>query len=415
MLRIATTETRDLQALALAGQSALESWRVLSRLLAERLSPAHAALLAEPVQHEAQGTVDWYSDAQGTATPLEDLPEPARTEARDTLARLTAGIVGLTGQLAASRADGDRFLAEMLGLALRLPGPGYAYVVAGQPVLVAWAHVRSGGRGEEVVLTGAGSAGRAQPMAILPPPPSPLDAATPSRRWLWPAIGASLLVPILAVLLLLFDPFGLLLVTPAQCRLAPGQLDLAEGLRDAVAQEGVLRSELSRLTADAGQRRLMCPTPAVQPRLATPVPPPAPPVPAPSADAQRAERQGAGTGKLQIILAWDDTNDLDLRIVCPSGLDINFIRRELCGGRLDIDANGDVRSLTSSPVENVFFIDPPPGQYRVVVDPYGMRARPASPFRVTIRREGRPDQVIQGTAVNGQRNRTVTEFRVDAP
>jgi len=74
-----------------------------------------------------------------------------------------------------------------------------------------------------------------------------------------------------------------------------------------------------------------------------------------------------------------------------------------------------VRRLTPTPVENVYFTEPPPGRYRVVVDPYGMRESAASPFRVIIRRDGRPDQAVTGTAQNGRRNQTVAEFTVEPP
>ena len=276
-------------------------------------------------------------------------------------------------------------------------------------MLVGWGHSRVAARGAARVLTGA-KAPVAAAMAILPPPPSPYHAA-PRRTWLWGVLAASLAVPALALLLLWRDPFGWFQVDVAACRIMPGQLDLARALQDETAQEGVLRAELSRLAADAGQRRLMCP----------PIQPPAPPErqaalpapPPPSADEQRAQRRGAQGGKMQVILAWDDRNDLDLRIVCPDGTDINFIRRNACGGTLDVDANGDMNSLTDTPVENVFFADPQPGAYRIIVDPYGMRVRPNTPFRVTIRRDGRPDEVISGTAVNGRHNQQVGQFRVD--
>ena len=197
-----------------------------------------------------------------------------------------------------------------------------------------------------------------------------------------------------------------------ECRLEPGQLPLEQGLQDAVAQGGILRAELARLTADAGRRRLMCP-PIV---AAAPAPPPPPPPTPATGDARRAQQQGGHTGKLQVILAWDDSNDLDLQVVCPAGDGtINFIRRRACGGTLDVDANGDVNHLTQSPVENVFFEDPAPGAYQVIVDPYGMREHASSPFRVTIHRDGRPDEVFNGVAQNGQRYRAVMGFTVDAP
>ena len=38
-------------------------------------------------------------------------------------------------------------------------------------------------------------------------------------------------------------------------------------------------------------------------------------IPAPGTDARRAKEAGARTGKLQIILAWDDIDDLDLVVL----------------------------------------------------------------------------------------------------
>lgn len=403
-LPIATTRSQDLQPLAAAGQTVIEAWGALHTLL-RGLSPAHAALLAEPVANAARGEVDWYAEGDGPAARLEDLPDAERAAAQARLDQLAGDIQARAAQLGSSRAEGDRFLSDMLGLALRLPGENSVFVRNGQPVLVGWGHVRSGGRGGAAVLTGRALPPAAQAAAILPPPPSPYAAAAPRRAWLWGALAASCLAPLLAGLLLWRDPFGWFAVDPPQCRLEPGQLGLAEGLQEEAAREGVLRAELARLAADAGQRRLMCP----------PTPAPAAAAAPPSRDAERAQRQGAQAGKLQVILAWDDRNDLDLHVVCPDGLDINYIRRQACGGTLDVDANGDVRRLTPTAVENVYFTDPRPGRYRVVVDPYGMRERTASPFRVTVRRDGQPDRVTTGTAQNGRRNQAVTEFTVEPP
>ncbi len=398
---IATTRSQDLQPLAAAGQSVIEAWGALHALLMQK-SPALAALLAEPVANPVRGEVDWYAEGDGPAVRLEDLPEPERAAAEALLGQRVGEIQALAAQLGSSRAEDQRFLSDMLRLTLPRPGEGSVFVRGGQPVLVGWGHVRSGGRGAAAVLTGWAMPPVA-PAAILPPPPSPYAALPRRRTWLWGALGASLLAPVLAGLLLWRDPFGWFAVDAPQCRLEPGQLGLAQGLQEEVAREGVLRTELARLAADAGQRRLMCP------------PGPAAATAPPSQDAERAQRQGAQGGKLQVILAWDDRNDLDLHVVCPDGVDINFIRRQACGGTLDVDANGDVRRLTPTPVENVFFTEPQPGRYRIVVDPYGMRERPASPFRVTVRRDGQPDQVATGTAQNGRRNQAVTEFTVAPP
>jgi hypothetical protein len=66
-------------------------------------------------------------------------------------------------------------------------------------------------------------------------------------------------------------------------------------------------------------------------------------------------------------------------------------------------------------VENVYFDDPGPGTYRIVVDPYAMRVAVDSRFRVTIRRDGEPDRVVEGTARNGQHVQTVTQVNVAPP
>ena len=432
-LRIATTRTQDLQPLAGSGQAGVAAWGALHALLTRELSAAHAAVLAEPMVNEAQGTIDWYAEGEGAGARLIDLPEPVRARVQARLDQLAGEIGALATRLQTSRTEADRLLSVALEQALRLPGPEFVHVRGERPVLVGWAHVRSNQRAGEAALTGqawragggAGAAGRAGPgaagvaaggmpavprggMVILPAPASPFGVQARPGVWRWAGVVAAAVLGAVVFGLLLRDPFAWFSIPVPQCRLEPGQLGLGQGLQEAVARETVLRTELARLTADAGRRRLLCPPvqPAVQP-----VPPP----PAASTDARRAERQGGRSGKLQVILAWDDVNDLDLQVICPGGGNINFIRRQDCGGMLDVDANGDVNGLTSTPVENVYFNAPAPGTYRVIVDPYGMRSQPSSPYRVTVRREGRADQVVNGVAQNGQRNRVALEFTVEGP
>jgi hypothetical protein len=401
-LRITTTRSRDLQPLAVAGQTGIEAWRTLHTLLLRELSPAHAALLAEPVANEARSEVDWYAEGDGPAARLEDLPEPAHATTQARLDGLVRDVQGLAARLASSRANGDRFLSDMLALAMRLPGPECVHVLGEQPVLAGWGHIRGGERGGDVVLEGSALRSLVIPspaaqVVILPPPASPYAVIPPSRTWRRGLVGASLLAPLLALLLLWADPFGWFLIAVPRCKLEPSQLALAQGLQQGIAREGVLRAELARLTIDAGRRRLMCGRDL------------------PGDDISRAQGQGALGGKLQVILAWDDRNDLDLQIACPSGEEINFHHRESCGGTLDVDANGHAEQLTSSPIENVYFTDPPAGRYRVIVDPYSMGEHAETPFRLTIRRDGQADRTVTGTAQNGQRHQTVTEFAVDPP
>jgi uncharacterized protein YfaP (DUF2135 family) len=106
---------------------------------------------------------------------------------------------------------------------------------------------------------------------------------------------------------------------------------------------------------------------------------------------------------VQIILAWDDRNDLDLMMVCPNGERVFFGSRRGCGAELDVDRNaGD---LTATPVENIVFAtEPAPGRYTIWVWHFQNNppAPPSSPYRVTLKREGRPDQVFTGRVAAGQ-------------
>ena len=67
---------------------------------------------------------------------------------------------------------------------------------------------------------------------------------------------------------------------------------------------------------------------------------------------ERLEREGGKSGAVQVSLAWDDYNDLDLHLFCPSGERIYFNNKDSeCGGELDVDMN--VKPVSDNAVENV--------------------------------------------------------------
>lgn len=85
----------------------------------------------------------------------------------------------------------------------------------------------------------------------------------------------------------------------------------------------------------------------------------------------RLEREGAKSSDVQVSLMWNNYNDLDLHIVCPSGERIHGGNKiSACKGELDVDAN--VRAETRKPVENVFWPEgtAPGGTYHVYVHYY---------------------------------------------
>ena len=85
----------------------------------------------------------------------------------------------------------------------------------------------------------------------------------------------------------------------------------------------------------------------------------------------RLEREGARSSDVQVSLMWNNYNDLDLHVVCPSGERIHGgNRKSSCGGELDVDAN--VRPDSRKPIENVVWPEgqAPAGTYQVFVHYY---------------------------------------------
>jgi hypothetical protein len=92
---------------------------------------------------------------------------------------------------------------------------------------------------------------------------------------------------------------------------------------------------------------------------------------------RRLAAAGAGTGDVQISIAWNNVNDIDLHVMVEpigqsfGGSIINFMNRVgVAGGCLDVDRN--VQPTTRTPVENVFWGHgrAPFGRYTVAVHHY---------------------------------------------
>jgi hypothetical protein len=74
---------------------------------------------------------------------------------------------------------------------------------------------------------------------------------------------------------------------------------------------------------------------------------------------QRLTEAGAQTGDIQISIAWDTIDDIDLHVIVNTNghLDIiNWTRRiGTGGGMLDVDMNANNTALVNQPVENIFW------------------------------------------------------------
>jgi hypothetical protein len=128
---------------------------------------------------------------------------------------------------------------------------------------------------------------------------------------------------------------------------------------------------------------------------------------------ERLEREGGASGEVQISLAWDDFNDLDLHLFCPSGERIYFNNKKSdCGGLLDVDMN--VRPVSNTPVENVVWKgDAPLGTYKVGVHFYKhhrkRRTRRVCHYRLRVVTHGRSKEYL-GKIKYGQAMQMVTSF-----
>ena len=402
---IATTRNAELQVLGTGGQLAVQAWDQISGYLRRARSPAHAALFAEPNPDADRGITDWYAGVQGAAPPLESLPDAAQEAARAEFARLYGDIREEADRLRASTRESERFLGELLALALITPATDCLRVVGGQPVLVAWGHAKLGEAPSPELLIGmTRRRGGAGAMQIVGPPAAPPE----KRSWLSWLLGLLGLLLLLLLLLLLWrDPFGWFKAALPQCVVQPGNAELLDELRAAQAREAALRTDIAGEMLRLGDRRTACLPPEPPPRPRPPEPPRVtPPPPAPrQEDADRARREGARSGRVQIILAWDDRNDLDLVMICPNGERLYFDHRQACGAVLDVDRNAGNSALSPTPVENIVFAaEPAPGRYRIIVWHFQNNppAPASSPYRVTVKREGRPDQVFTGRVAAGQ-------------
>ncbi len=134
---------------------------------------------------------------------------------------------------------------------------------------------------------------------------------------------------------------------------------------------------------------------------------------------ERLEREGAKSSDVQISLLWNNYNDLDLHVVCPSGERIHGGNREsACGGELDVDAN--VKPETKKPVENVVWPEgeAPGGTYKAYVHHYKKhkkrRSKDPTKFQVICNAGGEVLE-YEGEISNGDPIMLICEFTIEDP
>ncbi|MDA0255714.1 MAG: hypothetical protein O3A18_12630 [Planctomycetota bacterium] len=128
---------------------------------------------------------------------------------------------------------------------------------------------------------------------------------------------------------------------------------------------------------------------------------------------RRLARAGARSGAIQVSLAWNNFNDIDLHVVTPSGEHLFFGHsRSLCGGHLDVDMNASGPD-TRDAVENVYWPKrfAPAGTFKVYVHHFSQHDTvDATPFEVHVLVDG-VTQSYTGQVRSGERAILVAEFK----
>ena len=94
-------------------------------------------------------------------------------------------------------------------------------------------------------------------------------------------------------------------------------------------------------------------------------------------DIRRADEWG--DGKLKVTLLWDFVGDLDLHVTEPSGFEIGWIEDPDEGGHLESESpsggtlDHDDREGGEGAGENIFWENPPRGEYKIEVVYFSQR------------------------------------------
>lgn len=112
---------------------------------------------------------------------------------------------------------------------------------------------------------------------------------------------------------------------------------------------------------------------------------------------ERVKKAGGNIhADLRVSLSWSNFDDLDLHCEGPYG-HVSF-REKM--GILDVDMNAG-GGRTRSPVENLAFMRPRDGQYRIWVNQYAAREKDNVGFAVEIECNGKTEQFTYPVAVRG--------------
>ncbi|MCA3423271.1 MAG: trypsin-like peptidase domain-containing protein [Roseomonas sp.] len=267
------TDLAGLQPLLLRGQPVQALHQRLTDQLTARGAPA--ALFAEPIA--GAGAISWYGEATGEPEPLPTLSSARRAEAEATLTRQLQALEPLLD---------DAEIGPLLRRALVLPSADSLLVLDGQVILTGWglsardiaedpaalaAQLRRvmGPYSQRLAavpdgfLTNAAMAAPppaapaapppAAPRAAAPPPPPPPPVPAMAAAPRAPFGGATWLIPLLAIVALIFLALGFWLAWSQMQRDLAGRQQTVSIVDDAATRNAI---RLQRETNEALERDL---------------------------------------------------------------------------------------------------------------------------------------------------------------
>jgi hypothetical protein len=433
-VRVCTTDDRDLPVPDLGVGL---SWDRITEVLRREVSSDAAELLAEPIADPARGQTHWHIATTDDPLPLSALSGAERERLLRVLDERRRAVLDFADFMAALGGEAELRLAAALRTVVETPDPErHVWSAAGRPVLTAWGRrsrdqqtrlatiiasapkppappARPASAFIETMIA-ARDAARREPAAQGTGRVGAAAVARPSAQSWLPALLSALLWALLALLVLAI--FYLLLpacaVNLPLLRGALNRCPAQAGAALTALQERnlALRETLHAAETKAALREGEC----APPRRAERTSPPGPVEKAPDArETEDRSRRAKGTeGVLDVTLAWNGREDLDLYVMCPDG-QIWASSRNACGGTLEIDRNRQADAREDNPVEHVTWTSaPPPGEYRVLIVLYNRFDLPARdvPFTVVIK-DGDERRVFKGVVKEVKVPVPVAEFQ----
>ena len=410
-VRVTTTSDRDMPVVDLGPGL---TWERLTDVLRSEVSSQAAALFAEPIPDPARGVTHWHVIANEDPIPFLALSKADQESLLAAYHKLERDILAFAHQLLAKGGESNLRIAAGLRTALETTDQdAQLWSLSGAPLLTAWGR-RKGAPTilEPHILTREKTKDEHTPRGRtfitrferanlrLPEAAGLASMAIGARSILPWALWLLFSVIVAAIFYHLLPACAIDL---PMLQHATGQC--GQGRREAL-DELINRNDFLRQGVREAERRLAGLGKDCNPRAQNDQPPPLREI------EERKEETNAAHGRLEVTLAWDGREDLDLHVYCPGG-HLFYGQKDACGGTLDIDRNSSAAAAVEHPIEHASWPQEPlAGLYRVAVTLYstnGLAPRPV-PFRLVVR-DGDKERSFDGVVDKERSEVEVTSWR----